>query len=445
VISIVCVYNNERILKNVLLKSLENQTVHFELILLDNRDNRFKSAAEALNFGGAKAKGDYLMFVHQDMWLGSNSWVENTEKILDTIPDLGVAGVAGVIEKEKVVNWKDRHKYSITIFDEGWRETRPVDHFEEVQTLDECLLIVPRSVFNKLKFDQKIFDGWDCYGADYCLAVKDLGLKAYVTPGSCSHCCVRAKFYPWEFSGLLKYQKRLHRKYKRTHSTIYTWVGRLSWFTIRLRDLLGLLGHAYTKFFPRTYLIIAKEIHGCDSVLDLGCGHLSPIHVLDIPFSCGVELSEHHLQESKRLDIHSHYILGDIRKVEFKPKSFDAVIALNVLEHLTKQEGIKLLEKMQQWARKKVVIKIPNTSSRHGIDTNKPLKDYKSNWDIEEFKEVGFKIHGIDGWNGLELENIYLREFMLTFTQKIVFYIPKRATELIGTKICEYNSFASYS
>ena len=57
-ISIVCVYNNERTLKNVLLKSLENQTVEFELITLDNRDNRFKSAAEALNDGGAKAKGD---------------------------------------------------------------------------------------------------------------------------------------------------------------------------------------------------------------------------------------------------------------------------------------------------------------------------------------------------------------------------------------------------
>lgn len=76
-ISVVCVYNNEKTLKSVLLESLERQTVEYELITLDNRDGRFKSAAEALNYGGAKAKGDYIMFVHQDMWLGTDSWLED--------------------------------------------------------------------------------------------------------------------------------------------------------------------------------------------------------------------------------------------------------------------------------------------------------------------------------------------------------------------------------
>jgi len=72
-ISVVCVYNNERTFKNVLLKSLENQTVGFELIALDNRGGRYRSAAEALNYGGEQAKGDYIMFVHRDVSLAV-SW-----------------------------------------------------------------------------------------------------------------------------------------------------------------------------------------------------------------------------------------------------------------------------------------------------------------------------------------------------------------------------------
>ena len=80
-ISIVCVYNNQDILNNWLLKSLKHQTVEFELITLDNTRNTFKSAAEALNYGGKKAKGKYIMFVHQDVDLSSDTWLEDVEKM----------------------------------------------------------------------------------------------------------------------------------------------------------------------------------------------------------------------------------------------------------------------------------------------------------------------------------------------------------------------------
>ena len=51
----------------MLLKSLQNQDADYELILVDNTNNRFKSAAEALNDGAKKSSGDFLMFVHQDV------------------------------------------------------------------------------------------------------------------------------------------------------------------------------------------------------------------------------------------------------------------------------------------------------------------------------------------------------------------------------------------
>ncbi|MHC4545475.1 MAG: glycosyltransferase, partial [Planctomycetota bacterium] len=87
-LSIVVVYNDERALNEILLDGLKNQTVKYDLIALDNTKGSFKSAAEALNSGANKAKGKYIMFIHQDVELGSDSWLEDVEKVLDDIPDI---------------------------------------------------------------------------------------------------------------------------------------------------------------------------------------------------------------------------------------------------------------------------------------------------------------------------------------------------------------------
>ena len=183
-ISVICVYNNEDILNNWLLKSLKNQTVEFELIKIDNTRNTFKSAAEALNYGGNKARGNYIMFVHQDVDLSSNTWLEDVEKMLDSIPNLGIAGVAGVSEEEHSLGSRVK-----TIIKHGIPPRPvldiPINSFqnpEKVQTLDECLVIVPRSVFNVLAFDEKMCDDWHLYAVDYCLSARKLGFDAYAIP-----------------------------------------------------------------------------------------------------------------------------------------------------------------------------------------------------------------------------------------------------------------------
>ena len=82
-ISLVCVYNNNDILNEYLFKSLEDQTAKFEFIPIDNTGKKFASAAQALNYGGEKAKGDYILFAHQDVNFCSLSWLEDAEKILE--------------------------------------------------------------------------------------------------------------------------------------------------------------------------------------------------------------------------------------------------------------------------------------------------------------------------------------------------------------------------
>ncbi len=326
-ISVVVVYNNQRTLNEILLKSLKNQTVKYELIALDNTKGQFKSAAEALNFGGEKATGKYIMFVHQDVELGSDSWLEKVEKLLDNIPDLGIAGVAGMSEKGK--SNKERGRGYISDSGEIWQWSNSVQKPEEVQTLDECLLIVPKAVFDNIKFDEKIFDNWHCYGADYSLCVREKGLKAYVIPAFIYHRSLRVNI-----NGLLKYQKMLYKKYQKNYKHIFLTTGEISWVKLMLRTIGAFLHPFYKKFFPTWIEKLKRKLSDCKTVLDLGCGYNSPIQYCKVSFSVGVELFEPYLQESKKRGIHNQYIKADIRKVEFGSKSFDAVLCLEILEHL---------------------------------------------------------------------------------------------------------------
>lgn len=146
-----------------------------------------------------------------------------------------------------------------------------------------------------------------------------------------------------------------------------------------------------------------KELDGCNSVLDLGCGSSSWLQTGPIRYSVGVEVFAPDLRESKRKGLHTHYILADVRKIEFKDGSFDAVLASEIIEHLTKEEGYELIKNMTRWATKKVIISTPNghvKQSQVRIEYN-PHQLHMSGWDIAELKQLGFKVKGACGWRVL--------------------------------------------
>ena len=428
-ISIITVYNNKHALNNILLKSLKNQTAKFELIKLDNTKGQFKSAADALNCGGKQANGKYIMFIHQDIELDSDLWLKEVEKFLDEIHNIGIAGVAGISEKGEKIGY-------ISDCGNVWGE--PFEKSKEVQTLDECLMIVPNSIFKKTQFDEKTFDNWHCYGADYCLVIRQMELKTYVIPAFVYHRSLRSNI-----KEILLYQKRLYNKHKKSYRHIYTTLEEISWLKLKLRDCIRIFRPFFKKFFQGSSLIeyLKKELSNCNSVLDIGCGYNSLIQYFNVPFSVGVELFEPYLEESKKKGIHNEYIKADIRKVELKPKSFDNVVLLDALEHLTKEEGYELIRKMEKWARKKIIIFTPNGLVwQDGYDNN-PLQEHKSGWGVEELEKLGFKVFGMNGWKKLrgykgsvKYKPTLLWSVISNLTQKITYRYPKLAFQLFAIK-----------
>ncbi len=216
-ISVVCVYNDRQILEDYLLKSLEGQTAKHERVLLDNTQGRFKSAAEALNFGGGRARGEYIMFVHQDVRLPSRTWLEDLEKRVGSLADLGIAGVAGKPDRgirvlSNVIHGTPPHPAGKRFKDVA-----------TVQTLDECLVVVPRGVFSTLKFDEATCDDWHLYAVDYCLTVKSSGLQAYVLPLALYHKSPGVSFSPKYYEALLKVLAKHRAHFGKVRTTMGNW------------------------------------------------------------------------------------------------------------------------------------------------------------------------------------------------------------------------------
>lgn len=194
--------------------------------------------------------------------------------------------------------------------------------------------------------------------------------------------------------------------------------------------------------YPVQYLIL-RELIDCNSVLDLGCGRHSMVPIIPSKIeTTGVELFEAHFMEAKAKGRHTHYIHDDILKVRFPDKSFDAVVLLDVIEHLTKTEGLELLERMERWARKKIIVFTPNGFLHQDEFDENPLMAHKSGWDEKEFKRLGFRVHGVRGFKGLKKHSDHDHQghdqasidSFSDITQIITYHIPSTAFQLFAVK-----------
>ncbi|OED30848.1 glycosyltransferase [Methanosphaera sp. WGK6] len=216
--SIICVYNNIEILENYLLKSLKKQKGDYELILVDNRKNKFSNAASALNYGASKSKGEYLVFTHQDINFINENWIIDTCHKIKQLDNIGIIGVAGKTTDSLV---RSNIKQGLSPVDVS---PYKLDKTELASTLDECLFIIPREIFNKYLLDEKQCPDWHLYCVDYVYNIREKGYNAYLIPTELEHRSKGASMSEGYYETLPNLQK----KYKK-EKLIRTCMG--DWFT----------------------------------------------------------------------------------------------------------------------------------------------------------------------------------------------------------------------
>jgi SAM-dependent methyltransferase len=174
-----------------------------------------------------------------------------------------------------------------------------------------------------------------------------------------------------------------------------------------MRFNLRVLIEKLSPYFPLTYTdIVARFLKGCKSILDVGCGNgelMINLRKRINVYSVGLELYLPYLHEAKKRKSHDDFILADARWLPIKPKSFDGVLCSQVLEHLNKIEGLKLLENAEKISKLRVVIGttigyIPYLPLEPESDNN-PFQVHKSGFMPQFFKTQGYRVR----FQGLKL------------------------------------------
>jgi SAM-dependent methyltransferase len=182
----------------------------------------------------------------------------------------------------------------------------------------------------------------------------------------------------------------------------------------------------------------------CRSVLDVGCGEKGTLvrRVPGIEYAFGVDLKIP--SEDADVPRHAAYRELDVRSIasHFEPRSFDCVIALDLIEHLTRTDGERLLDGMERIARKRVIVFTPNGFLHQPPAPDNPYQEHLSGWRIRDFKRRGYDVVGINGWRRLRGPYARLRWCrpeplwwrLSNFSQLLVESHPRWAFQLLCRK-----------
>lgn len=157
--------------------------------------------------------------------------------------------------------------------------------------------------------------------------------------------------------------------------------------------------------FHTTVYCLQRELADCETVLDLGCGPQSPVsHCANLRHTVGVEAFEPYLKIARERGTHNEFICKRIEELDFAPGSYDAVVMIEVIEHLHEDEARKILTLAEKWARKKVIVTSPNGYvAQKAVDGN-PLQVHLSGWELAKMRRMGFRSHGLLGLKSLRQE-----------------------------------------
>ncbi|WP_130470536.1 glycosyltransferase [Candidatus Magnetaquicoccus inordinatus] len=175
-ISFVVAVNNKRIFNDYLLSSpvLQKGHPHQLIPILEPR-----TAADAIATGLHYAVNDFIVYLHQDVYLPEGwdrMFCHKVRQADQQIADIGIYGVYGV-------NSASERPYS-----SGYVLDRVLFHNSrifpyEVHSLDECLFAFRKSGYPGT--DPKL--GFHLYATDLCCAYRDKGQKAVVIAAICYH------------------------------------------------------------------------------------------------------------------------------------------------------------------------------------------------------------------------------------------------------------------
>jgi ubiquinone/menaquinone biosynthesis C-methylase UbiE len=204
---------------------------------------------------------------------------------------------------------------------------------------------------------------------------------------------------------------------------------------------------------PFSYHWILKKAIGADTktLLDMGCGEGDLMQDVSVGSGWsiwGVELFDESIRRAKKTGVYEKIVKGDVVRLPqiLHNKTFDVVFCSQVIEHLTKKDGLKAMKEWENLAKKRIVISTPVGFIKYhrfeDRDEDNPLQTHLSGWSVDEFKKKGYTVYGqgarfIYGEQGLARKYpqlLLIWRILGYICSPIVYWYPQAATYMISWK-----------
>ena len=158
---------------------------------------------------------------------------------------------------------------------------------------------------------------------------------------------------------------------------------------------------AFTPLRARLFhRALRTALRGCRSVLDVGCGAESPLGAVGFRgVALGVDVSRAALGAARAQGVHAGLVQADAATLAyvFRPRSVDAALALDVVEHLEREAALALLQTLECLARRRVVVFTPNGFVPQPPAPENPHQQHRSGFTADEMRDLGYLVRGMYG------------------------------------------------
>lgn len=133
------------------------------------------------------------------------------------------------------------------------------------------------------------------------------------------------------------------------------------------------------------------------SILDVACGLSLKSKFIPAKIRVGVDIFEKYFEHIEA-DVPFVVIKYDVRKLHeiFLPKSFDLVIALDIIEHLEKEESLDMIKQCEKIARKAVILETPSGYIPQNLDIlgygGHEYQTHRCGFEKEELEKMGYNV-----------------------------------------------------
>lgn len=207
------------------------------------------------------------------------------------------------------------------------------------------------------------------------------------------------------------------------------------------------------KKIPFSYMWCLKYLSDSPkTVLDIGCGGGDLMkEIADSSWQVtGIDIYEKDLSKAKRKKIYKKLIKGDVVKVCEKlvrqKDKFDLVFCSQLIEHISKKDGKKLLRLSEKLAEMRIYFGTPRgfMNQPEVFVKGSPYQVHKSGWSLSDFRDLGYKVYGVGfqpiwGESGLaRSKNVYFANFWTAIgflLSPLCFIFPEISSGIMAVKL----------